>query len=224
MNIEPFICDGVLYRTKKAITECCRQIVARYADYIPLSAADAEFIAELLTRHPDYQKKIGCGIAEFFVAPDTRWGTTRHFWLRRIDGTTIDFSWQKCAGSKLSGPKHNGLAAMRHAISDQIQEVREKAFSGHQVLRCPITHQIITPITSHVDHVAPNTFLILAQNWLNERGLTFANIALERSADGYGWVMTPGQQQNDWCAFHRKHAILRVISPLANLSHVKKAI
>jgi hypothetical protein len=61
------------------------------------------FLQHLLQRHPDAQRKIGCGISYFSASHNLMPGcyhTTKHFVLHRQDGSSTDFSYKKCLDSK----------------------------------------------------------------------------------------------------------------------------
>jgi hypothetical protein len=96
MNDKQIVICGSEYRTKAAVTKVCRSIIATATDYQPLTERHSRFVAELFRRHPEYLEKSFPGIRAFSVATDSRWRTTRHFIVQRIDGTSIDFSWKIC--------------------------------------------------------------------------------------------------------------------------------
>ena len=211
---------GSEYRTKAALAEACRSIISQARDNLPLPENHIRFVTELFERHPEYLEKSSPGIAGFSVATDSRWGTTRHFIVQRIDGTSIDFSWKICIDGKLPERRINVLAAMRTAIANQILTFRQVSIkTGCQ---CPITGQSLSENNCHIDHSFPRTFLTLANEWLIEVGKSFKQIELVRSMDGYGWNLSDSEQTASWQSFHRSNASLRAVSPRANLSDLKR--
>jgi hypothetical protein len=222
MNDKQIVLCGIEYRTKSAVAEVCRSIIRATTDYQPLTNEHRRFVAELFRRHPEYLEKSFPGIRAFSVATDSRWRTTRHFIVQRIDGTSIDFSWKICIDGTLPERRIDVLASMRDAVADQILSFRDVEFLGKDLLLCPITGESITRNNCHVDHVFPRTFLTLANDWLERSNLSFDQIQLVRSADGYGWVLANFEQTSFWQSFHQIKAVLRVVSRHANLSDLQR--
>jgi hypothetical protein len=54
---------------------------------------------DLLSRHPYCEEKIGAGIQSIWSQPNEYWENNRCFYLTRVDGTEIDFSFVKCLAS-----------------------------------------------------------------------------------------------------------------------------
>ena len=66
----------------------------RYRPKQRVSEEDASHLAALLTRHSEYQEKVGIGIDHFEVmSADFR---TQCFRIVRTDGTGVDFSYRHC--------------------------------------------------------------------------------------------------------------------------------
>lgn len=59
-----------------------------------IAGLDEEFLKAAINRHPDFLEKTGVGIEHFFVGRGD-FGT-RCFWIRRIDGTQVRFSFKSC--------------------------------------------------------------------------------------------------------------------------------
>ena len=59
-----------------------------------VSEEDAKILKDLLAMHPEADEKIGCGIESFSVR--TADYNTRCFWVNRIDGSTVKFSFKAC--------------------------------------------------------------------------------------------------------------------------------
>lgn len=84
---------SLCFRTVGEATAYYKEMLNRYPLGAELSAVDAAHLYELLERHPEAADKIGRGVAAIYVAgsPDH---ATRCFWIRRVDGTRIDFSYK----------------------------------------------------------------------------------------------------------------------------------
>jgi hypothetical protein len=72
----------------------------RYPVGTVVNPVDSLDLSSLLKRHDELDEKIGVGIAHFDVAaaPDGHDG--KCFWIVRIDGTRIDFSFKHCLEAK----------------------------------------------------------------------------------------------------------------------------
>ena len=65
-----------------------------------VSEVDATDIRALLKRHDEIEEKVGNGIAHFSVDSAPDWENQRCFWIVRIDGSRVDFSFQHCLKKK----------------------------------------------------------------------------------------------------------------------------
>jgi len=72
-----------------------KEILNRYFLGDTVSNPEHAFLVAALSKHPEYEEKTGAGISHFTIekAPDHG---TRCFWVNRIDGTKIDFSYKSC--------------------------------------------------------------------------------------------------------------------------------
>jgi hypothetical protein len=83
------------YPSKSAADEALRALRDKHLAGDPiLEEDDVELLRAVVAAHPEAAEKIGAGIAGFFVAraPDH---PTYCFYLKRSDGTVIDFSWKE---------------------------------------------------------------------------------------------------------------------------------
>lgn len=208
------------FRTKAAAKEFFRAIRDAYGSGERLSEEDAAHLHVLIARHPEAEAKIGCGISHFTVERDVVFGTTRHFTLHRVDGSSTDFSFHACVDG--GNGRSDRLEALRREIEEQITSFRDMRFSQGPVV-CPYLGVELTPAGSHVDHMPPNTFMRIAEEWMQARGLSYEQIEITPPRDNQLVTrMTNPGQKSEWAEFHRTRASLRIISPLANLSHAKK--
>jgi len=74
--------------TKGALVEKIRSIVARTVRIV--ATDDTEFMRKVFSHHYEWIDKQGCGVHHLEVRNN---GTTRGFWIVRIDGSAIDISW-----------------------------------------------------------------------------------------------------------------------------------
>src|SRR5277367_3562126 len=114
--MKPVTIGSVSFKSKKDAFEHIRGILHRYKD--GEKVGEDQFLRDLLALHQDAVQKIGVGISHFTVSKDPEWGTTRHFVAVRVDGSSTDFSFDKC----LTGKDEEGdvLGAMRDAVKGQV--------------------------------------------------------------------------------------------------------
>jgi hypothetical protein len=204
--------NSPLIFTKTALKAICQFVISKTPDGELLGPKEAKFVTELFRRHPDYQEKSAPGIRGFSVRTDRRWGTSRHFVVERVDGTSIDFSWQICLDAKCPDKATLVEDSLRNSVVDQVIAFREAAFANTKELVCPLTGELVNSRECHVDHIPPGTFEVMVTVWLMRRGLTYDGIALEPAPDGYGQELANPDQRASWRAFHALHAKLRVVS------------
>jgi hypothetical protein len=194
------------YPTKAAVTAQCRSML----DGGPV---DEVFLLDLLAMHPEYEQKVGVGVARFFVNPDGFGG--RCFWLERLDGSKTDWSFRSC----LTPPTHEQevRSALRRLVMYQVLEFRDLAIETDA--RCAITGIQVTRHSAHVDHRPPKTFLSLVESFLAEVGLTYENISVQPTKDGSTTTeLCDVELARRWQNFHAQHAVLQLTSARANLS------
>jgi Protein of unknown function (DUF3223) len=217
----PISIAGSQFATKKAAKARISELRDSYQDGVIIPDPDSSFLAELLTLHPESDDKIGAGVSHFTVSTDTVFGRTRHFVVHRRDGSSTDFSFHACIDGRKD--RRDRLEALRRAIEPSILRFRDQQFASGP-MTCPFLSVGLSPSSCHVDHVSPDSFLVLAERWLSTGGLSISCIHITPPQDNQlVAVMTDDTQRAGWVAFHDEHARLRIISPLANLSHAKKS-
>ena len=72
-----------------------REMLSRSSTDDFVSKEDSRYLIALLSRHPSAEKKVGPGIVGFFVRKNPHYHQNE-FWIDRIDGSQIDFSYLKC--------------------------------------------------------------------------------------------------------------------------------
>jgi hypothetical protein len=197
---------------KKAATARCQAITAEAADGQPITGDDAEWLSELITRHPCADEKIGPGIA-WFTAGVVLPFKTRGLFVHRVDGTVTDFSWRTC----ITAPDHSSMvrAAMRRAVELQVTEFKA-ASARNGGLYDAVTGEPLTWDNVHVDH-APPVFIIIANAYASLFG-GYEAIPLTPSRDGQIGRALDGEHQQKWAGWHAFFARLRIVSVATNLS------
>jgi hypothetical protein len=91
---QPVSIAGIYFPKKSDALAHLRGILYRFEFEERISGVDEEFLKAAIERHPDCLEKVGVGIKHFFVGRGD-FGT-RCFWIRRVDGTQVRFSFKSC--------------------------------------------------------------------------------------------------------------------------------
>jgi len=210
----------ITFPTKTAALAHCRALTARYGHNSKVTgAADDAFLRNLTLRHPHAEEKIGVGIAHFKVQCMPPYHTSLGLVLHRTDRSKTDMSYTAC----ISGPKpwaDFGRAA-RYAVGWQIAAFKAAAFAKGQT-HCPLSGEKIFADNCHVDHFNPS-FQTLLKDYLAEMGTDWQQVKLVPHSSGAGGYEFAHQEDDDeFAAYHAKHANLRVLSPHSNLSRARE--
>jgi hypothetical protein len=215
------IIGSLIFLSKKKAEDFYRDIRDKYAIGQQTSDEHTRLLIDLINIHPEAEQKIGLGISHFSVGIDEHYGTTKHFVIHRIDGSSTDVSFLQAIKGK--NGRRDRLIALRIAVEDQILDFRTSCFSTQVEFTCPLRGISITQEKCHIDHTPPNTFMVLVDNWLKDRGLNMSDIEITLPRDSQVISeMTNTTQKTDWQQYHRGKATLRLLSPLGNLSDAKK--
>jgi hypothetical protein len=208
---------GRYFATQKDLQAHVSALLQSYRPPVRLDGADAALMSDLLLRHPSAEIKVGCGVRAIWVRRNGPFG--KGFYVERIDDSVIDFSYKQCLRPFTHASK--AKFAFRRAIDEQVLAVKCAAFGDPQGrIVCPITGESITWEEAHVDHEPPLTFAALLADYCADRGIDLETIELYEPRNGIGKLLPP-QIEQDWAAWHRHRAWLRVISAEANIKLVR---
>ena len=215
-----YVVLGEMFTTKRDLTKRCQTILHAYTPPETLSDEHFRFVRDLLNMHHSAPVKVGVGVESIFVR-DSGYGNTC-FAVRRVDGSTTDFSFSNCL--KVKPPSHNLCKACRTAILPQIREAKDNAFRSAGTIACPISGDPITRKNCHVDHAKPYTFEAIYRNWLQETALDPVSVRLSGNEDdATNYQILDPAILAAWQTYHKHYAVLRVVSKAANLSTLRKA-
>jgi len=212
------------FKTKKELTQFVRTILYGAAPEMPLGEVEQAFLLALLKRHKYAAKKVGCGIAMFFVRVNATWGSNnRCFWLRRVDGTETDFSFLECITP--TPLRAEFMRACRHTISQQVIDFKgsQKLVLGPMMV-CPVTGERIAIDDAHVDHTPPQTFQAIVDAFVAQYQIDVDLVPIIADRDEQLANEFADLAMADlWATFHQQNARLRLISREANLSVIRKS-
>ena len=101
-RVKPVAIGSIVFSTRQEALAFFKAMLSRYQPEGIVSAADSEYLSELIKRHPDEIEKIGNGIHHFEVMRADF--NTKCFAVVRRDGTRIDFSYKVCVNSEPMAP------------------------------------------------------------------------------------------------------------------------
>lgn len=201
-----------VFASQKEAQEMCSKLLAQYE--VGQEVTDdvaVDFLHALISRHPEAETKIGCGVSSFYVDHDGFKGKCFH--LLRTDGTRTDFSFRSCI--KPPTAREEALSALRSEVCAQTQKVKADAFAAG-VVHCAVTGGVLTWESAHVDHVVPFEQLVVA--FLKSEQLVVESLKVRPTEDGATstWLVDRGVAAR-WSEYHREHAVLRITSAEWNL-------
>jgi len=219
---QPIEMGGLVFRTKTALTAYVRGILYGNAPEEPIGGESASFLLALLGRHPQATQKIGAGVERFFVRVNTQFGDNKGFWLRRVDGTETDWSFLECITP--TDHRKKFLNACRGAVAHQVIAFKAmQVGQSDEIMACPITGELFAPADGHVDHAEPSTFEAIVDAFVGENQIDITNVVIDFCKDGQlGDLFVDQDLARRWIAFHEARANLRLISPHANLSNLRR--
>jgi hypothetical protein len=205
------------FRTKNTAKNFFREIRDSKIDGDPITGDDRVSVESLLSLHPAAAEKIGCGVDAIVVLPDGRGG--RCFYVRRTDGSLIDFSFHTCIDgrppsfTRFSQSCRSAVANWMIAWRQQQLETSEQRELG--LVKCSVTGEWLPLSATDADHIFPLTFSKIVNDFAILRGINIDTF------DAYLHQGTENLRFEDQSlsdAFHAYHATV------ANLRMVKRII
>lgn len=171
-------------------------------------------LRDLLEFHPDRDRKVGAGVQGFtvrFMPPNTS-----SFWIERVDGSRIDFSFHKCMKyiSGVGAREREVIGNLRHSIRDVINAFR---MSLPEFTSCALTGKSLRRDSAAIDHAYPDTFRRIVHRFIASERLTWDSFPIGYSGDPHiGRIITDQGVAARWHQFHRDNAHLRAVDPEVN--------
>lgn len=181
---------------------------------------DYYFVYDTLLKHPQASVKIGAGV-DYFYVQRSKWKFNQfNFMIKRVDGTDVDFSFNKCI-QKAPVAKRNWNIIFREIVKSQIDDFRNKAFEvvgSKDKFLCSQTGLKFKKIYSHVDHVFPLTFESIYLEFIEQNNLKLDDILLTEDLGTSETVKIIDEDiRNSFFSFHKERAVLRIVCSSANL-------
>jgi hypothetical protein len=86
---------------------------------------------------------------------------------------------------------------------------------------CELTHEPIAFVGSHVDHIPPFTFEQLVKDFCEEYEIDLKAVPIrnDKGDNKYVDLLDDDRIAALWVEYHKRHAVLRVVSQRGNLSN-----
>lgn len=203
------------FSSKEQIGNECKAILARSKEGDILDTQTSAMLFDVLQMHPYADEKIGVGVQAFGVQKNPQYGK-KEFVIYRTDGTFTEFSYLKCLRPRTN--KADFVQSLRQAVADGIIAFHRQHFRQIATPLCPLTGVILTPKTSHVDHIYPQTFSSLVEDFVQEYHIDPISVELLSGGDNNSTIRLKNKELEQlWVDYHWHHARLRVVSAEANL-------
>jgi hypothetical protein len=165
------------FASKQAIKEFCQDLLERHSNSQEITGEDDLFLRNLIERHPDAIKKIGCGIRHF-TKDRTAHPTGSCFWIHRLDGSVCDFSYKVAADGRRETLDASFNRACRWIVQPDILDAKEEAFMlyGNKdgFIECELSGRLIERVEAQADHAPPMVFAAIVMAF---KALTFEKLS-----------------------------------------------
>lgn len=214
------------FESKRAAIEYIRALVNSQPVHMDIGSDTAAFqvFAAILAMHPEAAEKIGDGVASFAVMFDD--AGNRMLTVNRTDGTSTDFSWNKCINGRPMPLKSQFAAAARMAVRPDIVSYRskyvEKYGDASDNVPCEQTGRWCHISECHVDH-HPTTFQQIVNRFLAEEAVELSPELFSPIADNrLGIRFVDLNVAGRFRVYHAKHAKLMVVWKHINLTRKRQ--
>lgn len=218
-----FVVNGEEFKTKKELQDRVRSILWSYRDGDTVDMLDTPFLIDFFHLHPSADQKVGCGIAAIEVRRNPVYTQTQGFWIVRSDGSDTDISYLECLTET---PHHKRFErACRVAVEPSVIWFKQTAFdNAGGFLHCPFTGEKLTFTSCHADHIAPKTFQSLLADFVRIHGIDIDSLQVNGKGDDGAIqdTLDNADLERLWIEYHDRHAELRIVSRIGNLSHAKR--
>jgi hypothetical protein len=151
------------FPSQKAAKEHFKAMLARHDLGSEIKGEDAEMLMRLIALHPHAKRKVGAGVEMLYTGCVP--GKAKGFWLRRVDGSTTDFSYIRCVDGERR-PWSQLLSACRQAVSADLLAAKGAYFDHHGDVECAVSGESLAFDQAQIDHKPPLTFEVIVAAFL----------------------------------------------------------
>ena len=209
------------FDTKGKATAFFKAILNRYRPGDRVSDGDARDLASLLTRHHEYEIKVGIGVDHFEVMM-TEHGS-QCFRIVRRDGTGTDFSYIRSIKNKPPAVKEEVSRAFRQVVKFDLYKARDEFYATHRdgdgLIVCAATGDRISCKDAHMDHRPPMTFEVIITTFLGSKAMAWEDVPLTSGQDNQvSPLITDSALWEAFRAYHAKVAVLDFVKDTIDLA------
>ncbi len=209
-----------VFKTKIEAKKFTQEILYRNPVGRPLVGEDLSFVYDLIQLHPKKDEKMGSGVKNIVIKEERGVGSTKCFYIIRNNETEIDFSFYKCLYNSLDEPRKLFNISARRVVADQIIGFKDGYFEENQnedgMVSSAISGELLNKNSCHVDHIPPETFNKIVDDFINENSIDVNTIEFDRS--GIGCTFIDESIKLLFSDYHGERAKLRIVSIFENLS------
>jgi hypothetical protein len=221
MARQTIVLNGIEFKFQKDAIEYFKNMLGRYRNGQTIAGDDHDILLALLERHPEADKKIGCGVKRLYK--DRTDMPTSCFWIERTDTSKTDFSYRTAISAKGKSLYQEFLGACRASVQDDLRLTKKKFFEKFSdqdgKVECDITGDKIAIYESHLDHKKPLTFQVLVNTFIGANDIEIKPEMLSIAQDAqFQTTIIDLELKNKFRRYHHKMAQLRVIKAELNLS------
>jgi Protein of unknown function (DUF3223) len=212
------IVGNKMFKSKNEAEEFFREVIRRNISGAELTGEDRLVVERLLYLHPDAIEKVGTGVVGIMVLPDNR--GSHCFFIRRVDGSLIDFSPKPCIYGR-KPPFARFSEACRSAISVWMREWRQGQLENSPqrelgLVQCSVTGEWLPLADTDADHVPPMTFAQIVRDFAVQRGLDIDNFDAYLDGGTENLRFEDQSLSEAFHVFHASVAALRIVKRIEN--------
>lgn len=210
------------YASKKDCIEYCEALIAKYKVGDTLPEEDQIYFKQLLTLHPDYEDKVGCGVKSITYDYSATFGS-KCLHIIRYDGSKEATSWKSCLSKPK--PENHVESALRREVCDDVGAFKSK--TCNRGAECPVSGEELTYDNCHAVYSYDGkglTFKQLVAKFYKEQGIEYTNVNLRFPTDNAEDArpqLTDKELANKWVAFHNDNAKITLLSSDSSMRRKK---
>ncbi|WP_162794089.1 DUF3223 domain-containing protein [Runella rosea] len=218
-----YLVNNMLFKTDKELQGFAKNILYNSGVNSVLEGEDLKFMIEYFEKlHHEWIDKKGVGLLRIRRVMDKVYGKYRAFQIERVDNSITDISYI-IANIKTPRVGKDFKQALRWIIEPQILDFKKSVFAHSNIVKCPISDEILRFEECHADHSNP-TFDEIIMDFIKINKLTDLSQIVSISRDNQTKAeLSDAKIANQFYEYHKSVAVLRCVSPNANLTRKKRS-
>ncbi|MGJ5634951.1 DCL family protein [Nostoc sp. CALU 1950] len=213
MLAKPSELGGFHFKTQKERDNYIKSVLSRGIRV--LESQEASVVYDLLLLHPEVDSKIGIGIKQIEVRESPQ-RKNKCFWVIREDGSTVDFSAEKCKYNMSRLIEKRRKSAYREAVGGQTGVYLKQRGSSQVCDICGLSNEL------HVDHHKPLFSKLISDFEKDRTGIPTEFQEATGTYFSKQFCKDDKEYRESWCSYHQQHAVLRLLCREHNLTSKRK--